>query len=474
KINVKLVSYANEDWIIAEKTSPNIWLNFSGHPDDTFEFNLNLTIPTLDLATKIWKGVNSPIRLGGAKTIITVFIENNDVGAYNPLDYSLLSNVTDTIFEGHILGLRITEEITSRNILNVFERNESLYFPNNTSFLVNIFDRNFVSSYKQFSDEFTLQFNSKFSNVTIIPNNPIKGQVFNLSSVLTTEFGIELVNKNVSCSYFEGNSWVFIDSDLTDSNGLVKFLINTLEIDFEGDLLVQLSWDGDTINSISKNITVSIIHELNNFSISIKQDNVQIYRNRFTTLTITLNNIGVSDITFFNISIDIIDDLEYSIVEINYLELYSLSASTTTHIVIEIEVTDIRKLEVNFSISAQNLLTGENITNSIQSSFDLFDPPIFDLLFELLMFIMLAFFAVVWISAIVYSRRIKKRIEEPIEEPKKKPKRGKYVSVSELKKETPGKSVSDLKKEDKPKKTADLDSLLEQKGLVDKEKKPKK
>ncbi|HEC40689.1 MAG TPA: hypothetical protein ENI29_20775 [bacterium] len=66
------------------------------------------------------------------------------------------------------------------------------------------------------------------------------------------------------------------------------------------------------------------------------------------------------------------------------------------------------------------------------------------------------------------------RIEEPIEEPKKKPKRGKYVSVSELKKETPGKSVTDLKKEDKPKKTADLDSLLEQKGLVDKEKKPKK
>jgi len=474
KINAKLVSYANEDWIIAEKTSPNIMLNFLGHPDDTFEFNLNLTIPTLDNATKIWKGVNSPIRLGGAKTIITVFIENNDVGTYNPLDYSLISNVTNTIFEGHILGLRITEETTSRNILNVFERDESLYFPNNVSFLVNLFDRNFVSSYKQFSGEFTLQFNSKFSNITINPNNPVKGQVFNISSVLTTEFGIELVNKNVSCKYFDGSSWIFIASDLTESNGLVKFLVNTLEIVIEEDLLLQLSWDGDTINAISENITISIRHELNNFSISIKQDDLQIYRNRLTTLKITLNNIGVSDIKFFNIIIDVIDDLQYSIVEINNLELNSLSADTTTFIVIEIEITDIRKLEVNFSISAQNLLTGENITNSIQSFFILFDPPIFDLFFEFLMFIMIAIFAVVWISVILYSRRIKKRIEEPIEEPLKRPRRGKYVPVSELKKDAPDKSVSKLKEVERPKKTADLDSLLEQKGLSDKKQKPKK
>ncbi|KKL11193.1 hypothetical protein LCGC14_2548270, partial [marine sediment metagenome] len=287
KINVKLVSFANEDWIIAESTSQNMKLNFSGHPDDTFEFNLNLTIPTLDLATNIWKGVNSPIRLGGAKTVVTVFIEDNDVGTYKPLDYSLISNFTNTIFEGHILGLRITEEITSRNILNVFEREESLYFPNNITFLVNIFDRNFVSSYNQFSDEFTLQLNSEFINITIIPNNIIKGQAFTLSSVLTTEFGIELESKNVSCKYFDGNSWIFISSVYTDSNGLVMFLVNTLEIDIEEDLLLQLSWEGDTINAISKNISVSIWHEINNFSISIRQDNVQIYRNRFTTLTIT-------------------------------------------------------------------------------------------------------------------------------------------------------------------------------------------
>ncbi len=244
-------------------------------------------------------------------------------------------------------------------------------------------------------------------------------------------------------------------------------MVNTLEIDFEGDLLVQLSWDGDTINSISKNISVSIWHEINNFSISISQDDVQIFRNRLATLTITLHNFGESNLKFFNISIDIIDDLQYSIVEINYLELNSLSAGKTSKIIIEIAITNIGELEVNFSICGQNLLTSENVTNSIQSSFDLFDPSFFDLFFELLMFIMLAIFAVVWISAIVYSRRIKKRIEEPIEEPKKRPKRGKYVTVSELKTETPGKSVSDLKKEDKPKKTADLDSLLEQKGLVD-------
>ncbi|KKM09456.1 hypothetical protein LCGC14_1722840, partial [marine sediment metagenome] len=87
--------------------------------------------------------------------------------------------------------------------------------------------------------------------------------------------------------------------------------------------------------------------------------------------------------------------------------------------------------------------------------------------------LMLAFFAVVWISAIVYSRRIKKRIEEPFEEAPKRPRKGKYVPVSELKKGTV-KEKSKPEQTEKSKKTADLDSLLEQKGLADKEEKPRK
>ena len=136
--------------------------------------------------------------------------------------------------------MRITEDVSARNILNVFERDECSYFPDNTMFLVNVVDRNVVSSYEQFTNEFTLNLNSKFINITITPNNPIKGQIINISSILTTEFGAVLPNRTVSCHYNKETSWFEIDSDLTNDLGYISFLIDTLNLEFEeDDLLVR-------------------------------------------------------------------------------------------------------------------------------------------------------------------------------------------------------------------------------------------
>jgi hypothetical protein len=472
KIHVKLVSYANEEWIMAENMSNTVNLNFSGHIEDTYEFDVNLTIPSLDVVSKIWKGVNAPVRLGGAKTVVTVYLDDNVVGTYEPLDYSLISNKTENDFEGNIIGMRITEDVSTRNILNVFERDECSYFPESTLFLVNVVDKNVVSSYEQFTNEFTLNLNSKFTNTTIIPNNPIDGQVINISSILTTEFEVALTNRNVSCHYYYENLWVEIGSDLTDSIGYISFLINTLNLEFENDLLLRLSWEGDSINGVVKNITVNVIQDVNNLSISIRQNAVQIYRNRKNSFTVTVNNFGSSDLRLFNISVDIKNNLAYVIAEINYLELNLFSPGDATHLIIEIDITNIQELDITFSITGQNLITGENVTVSLNSIFQVFDPPIFDYLIELFMFIMITIFALIWISAIIYSRRIKKRIEEPVEETRRQ-RRGRYVKVSELKKPTPSKKTPPKKAVETKEstQTTDLDSLLEERGLTDKDKK---
>ena len=76
KIKVQLVSLVNEEWIIAEQTTGIKTLKPTIDPngDDTQEFSVDLTMPTL-FGNGIWQGVNAPVRKGGAKTKFTVFFE---------------------------------------------------------------------------------------------------------------------------------------------------------------------------------------------------------------------------------------------------------------------------------------------------------------------------------------------------------------------------------------------------------------
>jgi hypothetical protein len=196
-----------------------------------------------------------------------------------------------------------------------------------------------------------------------------------------------------------------------------------------------------------------------------------IYKNRVTTLKITIYNFGGSNLRFSSISIIIDGDLSYSVVGINYVELNWLEPLDNTEILIEINIPEIKNLDITFAITAQNILTGENITHSQNASFLVFDPPLIDYFLEFFMFIMIIIFAVIWILAITYALKVRKRIEEPIEEVERKPRKGKYVMVSELKKPALPKKVPKKKEAVKPTKTTDLDSLLEERGLDEKEKK---
>ncbi|MDX1798326.1 MAG: hypothetical protein R3255_06730, partial [Candidatus Lokiarchaeia archaeon] len=468
KVDVKLVSFINEDWIIAEKTSNPTLLHYSGHPEDTEEFNMDLTIPDLDVATNVWEGVNAPIRLGGAKTLVDIYIDDVLIGTFKSSDYSLMSNETSNNFDGYILGMRVAEGATSRSILYDFKRDECIYFPNSSKFFVNIIDQNYVSSYKQFTNEFSLNLNSKFKDIIIDPTYPIEGESFNITSTLATEFGKVLPGRNVSCQYFANDMWNNIGSDITDSNGVTSFLINTQTIPIEAELLIRLYWDGDSVNGVSKNITVSIILAQNNLSITINPNNVLIYRERITTFNILLKNIGNSNLKITNITIELNNNQVYSIVEINYIEISWLSAGESSLMIIDVSVKNVLNLELSVSIVAQNILTNESIFVTLGNTYPTFQVSIFDYFIQYFIGIMIAFIALIWGITYFYARHIKRELEKPIEAPPaKKPRRG-YVPVAELKKPTPVKKTAKKKEEPKKEEKTDLDSLLEERGLSDK------
>lgn len=470
KVKAQLLSLVNKEWIINEVTSNYKTLRLKGDPlgRDIQEFSLDLSIPHLN-NDGIWQGVNGPVRKGGALTKLTIIIkyQNKDVnlGTYESKDYSLVVNTTQNNFEGYLLALKYDKEISGASILKPFNRNECTYLPDQTTFVVNIYDKNYVSSYNDFIKSFALKENSKFSNITISPESPIRGQKFNLSAVLTTEFGVPLSSKNVTLQYYD-NSWENLSSKLSNNEGYIDFEIDTLTLNEEDQLLFRLIWSGDIYRlSNAQNITVDLYRELNNLRISIYKNVPQIYRNTKTTIMLNIINNGSSNlyIPTSNISITIQPSLGSRIVQIDYDLLNNLKSGESTIIILEIDVSSVKKFTINVSIEAQNIVTNELITIHTSQTFNTFDLPILDYIIPYLTILIIGVIVLFWL--IIYSaiKRLIRRIETPIEEPtKKKPKRGKYVKVSEIKGEP--------KEIEKAEKT-DLDSLLEEEGLDDKSKK---
>jgi len=489
KVNVKLVSLCNEDWIIDETTSSIETLKLKGDPSggDSQEFTVELEIPDFEI-DGTWNGQNAPMRKGGAKTIVSIYIEDEIVGTYKSNDYSLLINDIDDILEGYIIALKYNEKITGASILKPFERDECIYIPDSTKFIVNIYDDNFVSSYAQFNDSFELYMYSEFRNIIVTPEDPIRGNMLNISSTLTTEFGTELASRNVTFQYNDIGEWINISSQFTDINGSTLFEIDTLTLNDEETLLFRLIWPGDEyFLNLPYNISVDLLGAVINVSISLQEKQVQIYRNTKTTFIVTLENLGLYDVRIFNITIDVNPNLPNIITEINYLLLNQFSSGYMTIFIIEVDVSSITQFIVSVSADVQNLLTKEVITIHASETFETFEKSLLDYINDYFILIMFTIFGILALVTFMFVKMTKKSIETPIEEPsKKRVRRGQYLSVSEIptktveaeKEQKPSKEKTDKKitkkklkeTESENKKSTDLDSLLEEKGLKDDDK----
>jgi hypothetical protein len=334
-----------------------------------------------------------------------------------------------------------------------------------------------------------LKINSKFADIEIDPHTPIYGQIFNISSVLRTEFGDKIPDKNITIQYLNNDIWENYSTKITDINGTMRFEIDTESFPSEDSFKFRLTWQGDQYTlANSQNITISLYRAINNISLQIISNVDQLFKNGQSTIQIILNNIGDSELNVLipNISIIISPALTFSIVQIDYLALAQFRPGDTTELLIRIDIPTIAQMNISVEIRAKNEVTEEEVTFQTSRMFDIYDALIADLFIGLFTLIMLSIFVVVWAVMFIYVRRTIKRIETPFEEPAKvRPRKGKYVSVSELPTgeaeekitETPKKKPKKLRKK-KPKKqkveeeekpATDLDSLLEEKGLKDKE-----
>ncbi|MFX0187953.1 MAG: hypothetical protein ACFE8A_09465 [Candidatus Hodarchaeota archaeon] len=486
KINVKLVSLAKEEWVIAENASITKKIGMNGLPNggDTEEFNIELTIPEFNTTDLTWKGVNAPVRQGGVKTIVDVFIENNYAGTYHCNNYSLLINDTDNKFEGYILALKYSKGLTALVILEKFEREDCVYLPNKTTFMANLYDKYYVSFFNQHIEEFELKLDSKFDSIIINPQKPLFGETFNLSAVLTTEFGSPLQNKEVLCQYYKDGKWTNISiPKYTNVNGSISFEVDSLTLEFEESLVMRLSWTGDiyTLNN-SQVIPIDIITQVNDISINSKDDESIVYRNKDEAITFKLENKGNSLLRIIDIVIDIEDeDIDYNIRGENDIILNWFTPGETTEIIVEIEIsdTDFSTLDIRITVTAVNILSNEILVKSHTITVDVVDKTIADLFIEFFIILMVGIIVFISFLAYFYAKKTIKKTEIISKEPTKRPRRGRYVKVSELVTEELEKPTIEAEKVEgepreiiteekiKPKeiekiKTTDLDTLLEE------------
>ncbi len=496
RVHIKLVSLAFEDWIICEADSITKLLCTNGAIGDTYEYSINLTMPTL-YPNQTWYGVNGPVRRSGAGTIVEIFIEDESAGDFYLIGnqyYSLLVNQTEDQFEGFIKELKETkiysQQPSQSALIKGFDRDECIYLPNKTTFIINVFDDNHVSSYNQFLERFELKMDSEFSDVIVNPSTPLKGRTFNVTSNLLTEFGDPLINKNITLQHNITGIWENISSQITNINGTTQFKVNTSLLNIVNETLgLRLIWDGDQyVLNNSYIFTVGINIQTNSISISFAQSSLYLYRDSISVLKFTIKNTGNSVLKIFNIDFNWSSTLTYEIKALNYLLLNYFEPGDTLDIIIEVQIPNLQDANINLTIiiSGQNLISNELITIERFLTINLLNKSFWDYFFDYLTFVIIGLIALVWILAFFVSRRINKRIDVSPKEPTiTRPRRGKYVKVSELKQkpmivkeevelpkeeEVPDKSKKEEIDLRDVKKRTDLDSLIEK----DLEKKKKK
>ncbi|MBN1214427.1 MAG: hypothetical protein JXA99_03190 [Candidatus Lokiarchaeota archaeon] len=474
KISVELVSSLNDEWIIANETSTTQNIK---HLGDQNEGNIKSFIVDFDIPLIIggsWNGVNAPIRMGGAKTLVKIYVENEIIGIYECPNYALLVDETEDIFEGYILALKSSLSSTAFAFEKVFNREDCTYYPQNTTFLLNIVDKHSLSSYSPFIFERSLHEASKFTNVNVNPELPTKGNIFNISSVLTSEFETTLIDSvEVICQYNNSGVWENITDSpkTTNSLGYVKFSIDTEGMSIEEDFItIRLLWGGSTtyLNE-TYTMTIDFFTYVDSLAINANFQDSFIIRNKKNYLVINLINTGDSILNITSISLDFsgtgIMPL-YNIVQQDTSVLHELRQAQSTIVGIEISFQDIPTNTIIFNISviAKNIET--NLINStiLTMNVNVIDRSIFEDLMNQIMIPILLLIGFIWVISLLYSYRLKKKIESPLEKTEKpKQPKGRYLKVSEISKKTREKEEIQEEK----KKTTDLDSLLEEEGLED-------
>ncbi|TFG07316.1 MAG: hypothetical protein EU539_05285 [Promethearchaeota archaeon] len=499
RIDVKLVSYINDEWIINESSTSPKTLNRFGFSGDSQEFTVDITMPKLE-NDFIWKGKNAPVRQGGAKTLVTIYIDDNVAGTYTSKNGALITYNQSDEYDGYILALK--EAASGKLVFQEFERDECIYLPDYSHFFVNVIDENYVSTYSRINFTKGLKIAGDFTNTKVSPDTLIEGKIFDISSVFSTEFGDPRSNKRVTCEYFDGGSWINITTGNTSSDGSILLQIDTSSaiFDLNNYRTFRLFWAGDDeLLNATEEFTIDVIIQTNKIGLSSEDDKSYMYRNSDKIIEVQIRNSGNSNLRILDIDVEVEGNVKHEILKEDTVILERFKADESTTILIELKANDISQdeLRIVVEVTAENIISGEIVVEKETIVLDVIDKPIFDYLFEIFVYqssddfsdtginilsiIILALLVLIWLIATSYSRKVKKKIEIPIEKEKeKRPRRGKYVKVSELRAKPEEKPPEDIEKGEaeealeEEKTVKKLDELLEEEKLEKEKEVPKK
>ena len=456
RLSIQLISPINPNWIIAEVNTPNQLLNFTGTPNDSYEFYYNATLNNKN-PDGTWNGINSPIRLGGCLTKIKVYIEDEFSGSWINNDYSIIIKDNETVFEGEILSFKYLEGITSRGLVLNFSRDD-FNIPGITSFFINIIDEYYMSTFNQINKAFSFKLDSSIQNLSVNPSEVTWGNKFNLTAYLRTEKGEPISGEEIHYYFLNSsNIWQELlgtdgnNHNLTDLNGKAIMEIDSNQFTKNSSGKIKLNWTGNSyILSSEINSTIDFIIYSNEIIIESVTNNTIFLRNKENQLDIIIKNVGTSILTDINITL--ITNLSYTLSKYNNYELNYLKPEETTDISYKISIPNIddNNITILVNISFKTIQTNEE--NEFQNflTYDLDDESLFTQIVQLSILFLFIGIGCFFLLALLYRVRINKKIEKIFEKPPERKRKGKYVKVSELRaKEIEKKDLDELLKEEK-------------------------
>ncbi len=456
RLSIQLISPINPNWIISEVNTPNQLLNFTGTPNDSYEFYYNTTLNNKN-PDGTWNGINSPIRLGGCLTKIKVYIEDEFSGSWINNDYSIMIKDNETVFEGEILSFKYLEGLTSRGLVLNFSRDD-FNIPGITSFFINIIDEYYMSTFNQINKAFLFKLDSSFQNLSVNPSEVTWGKKFNLTAYLRTEKREPRSGEEIHYYFLNSsNIWQELlgtDGDnhnLTDLNGKAIMEIDSNQFTKNSSGKIKLNWTGNSyILSSEINYTIDFIIYSNEIIIESVTNNTIFLRNKENQMDIIIKNVGTSILTDINITL--ITNFSYTLSKYNNYELNYLKPEETTGISYKISIPNIddNNITILVNISFKTIQTNEENEFQYILAYDLDDESLFTQIVQLSILFLFIGIGLFYLLALLYRVRINKKIEKIFEKPPERKRKGKYVKVSELRaKEIKKKDLDELLKEEK-------------------------
>jgi hypothetical protein len=454
-IAVDIISYSNDNWVIANASSPekNLAIYGDTNGNDMKKFDITVSIPDMQTG-----GVNCPIRMGPMVAIIRVELDNKTVSQVPRGELLFYSNQTDAEFEGKVLAVNEYRNRVGPSFIAGFNR-AALNIPGYTYYFAQISNKYYMSMDSEKSI-FTYELaTGEIKDLTVVETFINRSSTITLTGLALDEFGESIVSADLYLKY-ENTTGQFLPLNVSTTNkfkaeadGKFSIQVSLLQTPQRSNLVLQVSFLGNQ-NLTAFDDTVEI--QINDFENHIKYYLVPTtivvgYRN---LMDVVVKNVGNSTLT--NISLSLLEsDFAGSINSKNVLTTDSLKPGQSLTFQIDFWDQDYDTTSANFTLKFESIVeeTGEEFDTSGEYQFEVYRTNEEGLTTIIVLIVFFVSVALLWVVGIVSIRKKMKdmnKLPDDVEKDTTPRKRrgGKYVKISELSRKKP-EDKADKKEQEK-------------------------